>query len=143
MGKKLNSVLLIDDNPATNLIHKKVITKIDCVEHIHICNGGEKALEFLTTEKDSDTLNTHPQLVFLDINMPGMNGWEFVEEYDELLEGQKCQVLIMMLTTSINPDDRHKADQTKSIAGFLNKPLTTDVVEQVIKEHFAAPLIVT
>lgn len=137
MEKKLNSVLLIDDNPATNLIHKKVISKLDCANNIYVCTGGEQALDLLT-EKENGLNDSYvqPQLVFLDINMPGMSGWDFIEEYEQLPEFQQGGIVIMMLTTSINPDDQAKAGDFKCISGFLNKPLSSDMLSNVLQEHF-------
>jgi len=134
MKVKLNSILLVDDNPATNLIHERVISKVFPIDNLHVCTSGEQALELITGTEGNE--HTQPQLIFLDINMPGMSGWDFIEEYEQLPDSQKGGIIIVMLTTSINPDDKLKADSLKSISGFLNKPLTVDVIKSVIEEHF-------
>lgn len=136
MKMKLNSVLLIDDNAATNLVHRKVLTKLGCAENIFVCKSGEEALNFLTSLSNSEAEDKQPQLVFLDINMPGMSGWDFMKEYERLPQETKGDVVIMMLTTSLNPDDKDRADQFHSISGFLNKPLSTSKLEQVLQQHF-------
>ena len=134
MHRGLRSILLVDDNPATNLIHSKVLNKVGCAEKIHVCTSGDQALELLTNTEWSDR-DPMPQLVFLDINMPGMSGWDFVEEYEKS-QSEDNTVPIMMLTTSINPDDRSRADMLDSIAGFFNKPLTPMVVREILDQHF-------
>ena len=134
MSNQLHNILLIDDNPATNLVHKKVIQKTIDVNQIHVCSSGDQALEFLRNASH-DTLQ-RPQLVFLDINMPGMSGWDFVKAYKELPDRCKQSVIIMMLTTSINPDDQARADKIDYVSGFLNKPLTSESLEKIIAEHF-------
>ncbi len=79
MKIKLNCVLLIDDDDDSNYFHRRLLNKIDCTENIQVALDGREALNFLNT-----TINKHyppPAVIFLDINMPGMNGWEFLEEY--------------------------------------------------------------
>ncbi len=75
---KLKRVLLIDDCKATNYIHRLVIEKYGCAEAVVEVNNGREALEYLTTEVDGSY--PKPELVFLDINMPVMNGWQFLEK---------------------------------------------------------------
>ena len=78
MKQKLNSILLIDDDIATNFIHTRLIKKTLVVDTIITKLNGEEAMEYLTTKKDGEY--PQPELIFLDINMPVMNGWEFIEE---------------------------------------------------------------
>ena len=68
--------------------------------------------------------------------MPGINGWEFLEAYDELEEKQHGRIVIVMLTTSLNPDDEKKANSIPPINGFQNKPLTPESLQEILKEHF-------
>lgn len=137
MSKRLNSILLIDDNKATNFVHKKLIIKQDFIEHIYTCSSGEEALQLLTSQNEGGELDFRPpELMFLDINMPGMNGWEFLEEYDDLPNDQKDNTTIFMLTTSINPDDRFRANHIENISGFLNKPLSSKKLAEIREEYF-------
>src|SRR5690349_10546394 len=102
MKKKLNCVMLIDDNEDDNFFHKIVLKETGIAEYIKVAESGFEALDFLKQE------NKIPELIFLDINMPKMNGWEFLEEYRKLNDEQKARVIIIMLTTSLNPADRKK-----------------------------------
>lgn len=77
-----------------------------------------------------------PNIIFLDINMPKMNGWEFLEAYKELKAGQKAKVLVVMLTTSINPSDKKRAEQFPDIIGFNSKPLTEQMISQILDRYF-------
>lgn len=134
MKKKLNCILLVDDDLPTNFINERVLKKIDCSEKIISVQGGFEALKFL---KSMDNEN-HPQpdLIFLDINMPGMNGWEFLDSYNSLETHQKSKAIIVMLTTSLNPDERDRAQKIPQISEFLNKPLFADGITKILQENF-------
>ncbi len=75
---------MIDDNSDDNFFHTRVIKKSDAADIVIAKQNGLDALNYLKSKKDSE--DTHPDLIFLDINMPGMNGWEFMEEYNKLDE---------------------------------------------------------
>ena len=130
MKKSLNCILLIDDNEDDNFFHKRVIMKSGLVSNVVEKKSGEEALEYLKMRAD------HPEIIFLDINMPGMSGWEFLEEYQKLPKLDQSKIVIVMLTTSTNPDDREKAGKLKKIAKYKTKPLTVPILEGIIKSYF-------
>lgn len=134
MKKKLNSVLLIDDDRSTNFFNKIIIQKANCTDTIVVVESGEQGLEYLNTSIDQKF--PQPDLIFLDINMPGMDGWEFMEHYEKLDDNKKGKIIIIMLTTSLNPDDKEKADQILDIRAFKNKPLSTAMVLEIIQNYF-------
>lgn len=134
MKPKLKTILLIDDDEATNYIHKMVLKQLDCAESILIRSNGIDALEYLASYVDGDY--PKPDLIFLDINMPAMDGWEFLDEYDKLDKNQQANTVIVMLTTSLNPDDRKMANTIPNISGFVSKPLTAEKMTEVHKKHF-------
>lgn len=131
MKKQLNSVLLIDDNAADNFFHQYILKEAGFQDKITAIQSGAKALEYLKSKEQENCL------VFLDINMPGMTGWEFIEKYKELESGQKKGVVIVMLTTSLNPYDRNKANDIEVIDDFRNKPLTEGVFSELRQIHFS------
>ena len=89
----LYCILLIDDDDATNFIHEMVIKMADIDTHIEICTSARKALDYLTCKGEYSANTSYPQpgIIFLDINMPGMSGWDFLKEYDSLPEEQKVR----------------------------------------------------
>ena len=115
----LNCILLVDDDVPTNFIHRKIIQKANVEAHVQAVTSGREALDFLTYAGnfvDSQGI-PRPGIIFLDINMPGMNGWEFMDAYRELDTRQKAHAVVIMLTTSLNADDRERAIQNEIVAG--------------------------
>jgi CheY-like chemotaxis protein len=134
MKKKLNCILLIDDDEATNFLHTLVIEEADIANDIIAVQSGQAAIEFLTSRVSGEY--PKPELIFLDINMPGMNGWEFLDAYENLSkEVKNGSVILIMLTTSLNPDDEIKAHDRGFVNSFLNKPLTVSALNQIIQEY--------
>lgn len=137
--KKLNSVLLIDDDMATNFISKMLIKKAGITDHIETVLNGQQALDYLKNSgkyENPKTIFPQPMLILLDINMPVMDGWEFAEAYDKLEAHQKGQTIIVMLTSSLNPDDKERASSLRAISGFQNKILTMEALNSIMNHYF-------
>jgi CheY-like chemotaxis protein len=133
MEKKIKCVLLIDDDEITNFINENALRRLDVVEEIIAVQSGFEALEFLN--EVSEKQQGEPELIFLDINMPGMSGWEFLEEYKNLDPSLQKKMTIIMLSTSFNPDDKAMAETIKEISEFRNKPLTIEAIEQILASY--------
>jgi CheY-like chemotaxis protein len=114
-------ILVIDDNPTDRYIAKRMAEKYHFAEEIILQESALEALEYIRSLEN--TPNLLPQFIFLDINMPGMNGYEFLEEYKKLSEIVRTKCIILMITTSIHPDDFMRADNNPFVFRFLNKPL--------------------
>lgn len=132
--KKLNSILLIDDNTDDNFFHVREIRKFSNDITVISKNSGQSALEYLASTHSSGV--DFPDLVFLDINMPGINGWEFLQEYNRLYNASAGAVIIIMLTTSSNPDDKEKAKNWDIVSDYKTKPLTKELLEEVAAAYF-------
>lgn len=128
--KKLNSIMLIDDNHEDNFIHQIIIEDANAAEKIIIAEDALEALDIL------EKLNNCPDLIFLDINMPKMNGWEFLEAYSKTACAGISRPVIIMLTTSINPSDEARAQTVDAISGFEIKPLTEEMLERITSFYF-------
>jgi CheY-like chemotaxis protein len=133
---KIKTVLIIDDDEPTTFIHKKIIQNSGLVEDVHIVYSGQEALNFLSRKNDQVNDHPIPELIFLDINMPAMDGWEFITQYKKLKNIQTAEIVIVMLTTSLNPDDEMKAKEIKEVCGFKNKPLTKQLIEEIAINYF-------
>jgi CheY-like chemotaxis protein len=119
--------MLIDDNKIDNFFHERVIRKSDVAKHIIIKESGREALDYLASETP-----LLPDLIFLDINMPGMNGWEFIQHYKMLDEELQNSMIVVMLSTSDNPDDKSMALTQGIIIDFKTKPLTIEMLDETV-----------
>jgi CheY-like chemotaxis protein len=128
---KLDCILLVDDNHADNCYHKIVINDMNITKRIEVALDGEEALKLLDQKKENP-----PELIFLDINMPKVNGWEFLEAYQSLPDKRKAKTVIIMLSTSDNPKDLERTKQIKEVGGYKIKPLTVEMMEGILKQHF-------
>ena len=136
MKNKLNCILLVDDDEPTNFLNQMVLEELNITKHIKIAQNGKEALSYLEKTDSGDENFPLPELILLDINMPAMNGWEFLQQYAQLPPRQKANVVIVMLTTSLNPDDRAKAEEISEVTGFETKPLTADAIQLLLKNYF-------
>jgi CheY-like chemotaxis protein len=137
MSQKLMCILFIDDDEPTNFLNKLLVEEMGCAEHVQVVTSGIEALEYLTgTGSFSNNGHPRPDLIFLDINMPGMDGWEFLQHYHKLPSNQKANIVMVMLTTSLNPDDEKTAQKNIEISGFENKPLQPEVIKKILTQFF-------
>lgn len=136
MKNKLNCVLVIDDDEPTNFFTQMILEESGCTNHIRVVQSGQEALEYLVKSEAGNNPGVYPvpDLIFLDINMPAMDGWEFLEEYKKLRVINR--IIVVMLTTSLFPEDKIKAEKMPEISGFEHKPLTAEKVAAVLEKYF-------
>lgn len=128
----IKKILLIDDSEPDNFLHAYLLNKSNKVQTIETVLNVEKGLEYLReTIQNGEVM---PDAILLDINMPRLNGWEFLDIILKTEEFQDLKTKIYMLTTSLNPDDEFKAINVYKLDGYLNKPLTIEHINQIIDE---------
>lgn len=124
MERTNKRIALIDDDPIINLIHTKIITKsTDCqvVAYTNAQHAVEQFGMWLDTEPDQ-----LPDVIFLDINMPVMDGWEFLEVFQKMSDAAHRHCRVFMLTSSIDSHDMEKSKRYQSVYDFISKPLTAE-----------------
>src|SRR5690606_23152264 len=127
------NILLVDDDEITNYINSDLIKSLDIAEKISIAYNGKEALDYLVKAHESPS-EEHiiPDLIFLDINMPVMNGFQFLEDYYYLMGDKKLSTIVTMLTTSLIKEEVSRAlDMVHVVKGYIEKPLTKDIILQI------------
>lgn len=130
---KYHTIMLIDDNEIDNLINQKIIESSSICKHIFTHTSGKSAIEFLKNmEKIASRVeNVLPEIIFLDIDMPLMDGFQFLDEFNKLSNETKKYCHIVMLTSSINPQDMNKSKKYDYVKKYVNKPLTQDSLKKL------------
>lgn len=129
---KYKYAMLIDDSELDNFINQKIIEATYFASKIYVNSGSVSALEFLSnlTVSGFETLNVFPEIIFIDINMPMMNGFQFIENFKRRLPEKFSTIKLVILTSSDDPKDRLKTDEIGKGITFLNKPLTQEMLSQ-------------
>jgi len=125
------SVMLVDDNPFDNEIHRLALVRSGVVagpDAVIVTEGGHEAEQRLRAGLASRDPSYPPSLILVDVHMPGMSGFDFVETLAGLSEdehpGLRSSVVVMMLSTEVRPSDRARADALEIVRGYTQKPLT-------------------
>lgn len=126
MVKKLNKIMLIDDDMDINFYTQILLKKLNVCEEVIVYQNARDALKYLKNNKGC------VDFIFVDINMPIMNGWEFLEECKKITTPENKLPKIIMVTSSININDKKEAEQYNFIEHFVNKPLTKDKLSKIL-----------
>ena len=125
MSNYYKTCLLIDDNYIDNFVTRRILESSNFAEHIIVMNSGVEAMAALRDGK------VEPDVIFLDIRMPQMGGFEFLQEYDKLDVENKEIIKIYLLSSSLDPTDMRKSVNNKYITDFIHKPLTQKALDDI------------
>ncbi len=126
----MKTVLLIDDEEIANYLNEMVIRSVGAFERTEVCTSGMQALDFLKELMAAGS--PPPNLILLDINMPGMNGYQFLDAFATLDPDFIQPIKIVMLSSSLNEKDRTRALQYNTVSDFCSKPLSVDLVNKLL-----------
>lgn len=133
MGK-INNILFIQDDEASCLLNKAIVEQMQVAENIHCMDDDHKALEFLKKQCSDKTTgeNACPDLVFVDINLPFLNAFEFLERLGNHPDIDADKFFIVLLTSTWDVRDKERAKNLK-VNGYMHKPLTQDKVQELMQ----------
>ena len=123
----IKTALLIDDEEVDQILYRRIIDRSGLVEELISYRYADEALDFLR-QTDRGPID----VIFLDINMPRMDGFEFLEAAIEELDSSFATIVIVMLTTSMNPADKERAMTFDVVKDYINKPLTVDSLRHIV-----------
>lgn len=136
-------VMLIDDSSIDNFVNQKMVERYEFSNNILVFNKARKALNYL---QDLDTENPviwpgkMPSVIFLDLDMPVMNGYDFMEEFEKLSDTLRSYCKIVVVSSTINPADIALALKKYKVFGFFSKPMmktNLDKLQQMLKTEMA------
>ena len=125
---KFSEVLLVEDDPITILVCDRIIKMTSFAERVTTCENGKIAIDFLASLEAEQKL---PPVIFLDINMPVMNGWDFLEEFESLKLKFKQLPRIYLLSSTVDPEDYQKAKKFSQVEDFISKPLSKEALNAI------------
>lgn len=134
--KPLKTILLIDDDETTNYLNHRLLSRMDIAEDIRVVTNGEEALDYLTRSFQEQEGYPLPDLIFVDIKMSVMDGFEFLEAYEKLDGSQKDRIVMLMLTSSASFYDLERLKNFPEVRKHYSKPLAEADVREILQEYF-------
>jgi len=126
MKKHQKEIWLIDDSAASNLLNQKLFNQLDPKLRVKTFTIAEDALNSFRGAKDEVST------IFLDLNMPAMDGWDFIEEFKAMKQNSTIETRLILLSTSMNPKDKKRASADDAIEEYLQKPLEVNQIIELL-----------
>lgn len=134
MRQLVGKVLIIDDDKATNVLTKRVVNRHQAFGEVMVIQNAQSALDYLLSIFESAI--SLPELIFLDINMPYMNGWEFLNELEKVYQKFAKEIKIILLSTSSIPEEKKFSTKYPMVDDFIKKPLSQLALDELVDKHF-------
>lgn len=125
---KFKEVLLVEDDPITIMVCDRIIKMSTFSDKVVSCENGRVALDHLFLLKET---NEMPDIIFLDINMPIMNGWDFLEEFERVKHQFKTLPRVYLLSSTVDPEDYSRAKKFPIVQNFISKPLSKEALSMI------------
>ncbi len=125
----MKTLAIVDDDEIAQILIKEMVEKHQLANDIMLFSDVETAIDYL--EKVTDE-NSIPDVLFLDINLPGLDGWDFLVEYEGIKSHLSKSIIIYMLSSSISNADMMRAESNSNVKGYISKPLTLDKLQNLI-----------
>jgi CheY-like chemotaxis protein len=133
---KIKNACIVDDDDLFQFVMRQHLERLEMVENIHKFSDGEQALTYIKSNLQQPDLL--PELILLDVNMPYMDGWQFMREYVKLDLPADIKIKIYILSSSTHESDLQKAKEFPVLAGYLVKPLSKQTIQQIVSELLPA-----
>ncbi len=127
----IKKLTVIDDDEVFTFLTTKAIEKTNLVEEIKVFGNGLEAINFLKeNESNPEEL---PEMILLDLSMPIMDGWQFLDEFVKLNPKVGKKILVYICSSSISPDDVKKAKEISAVSDYIVKPVSKEMLAEIIK----------
>jgi CheY-like chemotaxis protein len=133
----LNLILLVDDDDTTNHVNKRLLTRLQVAREIKVLTNGQEAIDYLREASGPDAGHLRPDLIFLDIKMPVMDGFTFLEAYEKAGLPLQSSIIILMLTSSASFYDLERLKSFPRVKKHYSKALTEADVKEIMGEYFS------
>ena len=130
----LCNVMLVDDDDIFVYLTKKTIDKTELINLMNVVNNGFDAINFF--KENAGNPEALPEIILLDLSMPVMDGWQFLEEYTLLAPQLNKKIVIYIITSSISPDDIEKARRIAAVSDYMIKPVTKEKLTHIVKSLY-------
>jgi CheY-like chemotaxis protein len=123
--------MLIDDSDIDNMVNKHILSKNNVAEHIIVFTSANDALTYFSENKTTTDEMLIPKIILLDINMPIMNGFGFLVEFEKITSENLKDTKVIMLTSSVDPNDIRRSKDYSSVISFISKPLSLEHLDEI------------
>ncbi len=131
---KTKTIIVVDDDPVSNFLCTRIVAKSEINAEVKAFLHGREALDFI--EQCINSNADLPDLILLDVNMPLMNGWEFLDEYKILVPKMSKAIPVFILSSSVYNQDIQKARAIPEVSDYLIKPITVDLIKDLWSKQF-------